>query len=263
MESEQAALLLQSAELAARAAGELLSARWQEPKQVWSKGFRDWVTDTDLAAQQLITGFIRARHPDHAFLAEEDTGRLRAEGRVRWIIDPIDGTTNFSRQQPNFCVSIAAATAEATIAAVIYDPLRNELFSATAGGAANLDGAAIAVGDEAETDNAVVGLDWAHSAPARQATLDSLQRSGHHVRSLRTLGSAALALAWVAAGRLDAYWSWQLNVWDMAAAALIVERAGGRCTTIGNEPLSNDRGASSCLAANDRLHRALQAFLIP
>lgn len=258
MQDDQIVELLKVAEEAARAAGVLLRDTWREPKTVVEKGFRDWVTDVDVAAQEMIVGLIRDRYPAHGFLAEEEMGDLRQHGTVRWIIDPIDGTTNFSRQQPIFSISIAAVAGGETLLGLIFDPLRDEMFTAKANDAARLNGEAIYVSQAAKLEDAIIALDWAHSRQDRQATLDSVQRVGSHVRTIRTFGSAALALAWLAAGRLDGYWSWRLNVWDMAAGAFLIERAGGKCTTITGAPLPG-AGSSSCLAGNTLLHRTLMA----
>lgn len=253
--------LLETARLAAREAGRLLREQWQEPVQERKKGFRHWVTDADIALQNAITTIIRDRHPTHGFLAEEESSHLPSTGDAIWIIDPIDGTTNFSRGQPNFCISIGAQTEDRLQVGVIYDPLRGELFSASVQTSARLNDEDIHVSKTNDTSQAVTGFDWAHSRSDRQATLDSLQRLGHTVRSLRSIGSAALALAWVACGRLDAYWNWHLNSWDVAAGALIIERAGGRCTDIEQRPLTMSATARSCLATNRTLHSDLSHLL--
>ena len=258
---EEVAEFLLTAQLAASEAGMLLREKWQEPKTLTQKGFRDWVTDTDIAAQQMITGLIRSRHPAHGFLAEEASTDLPSVGDVRWIIDPIDGTTNYSRQQPNFCISIAAVSAKETLAGVILDPLRRELFSAARGMPALLDGQRIRVSSTQRLNDAVIAFDWAHSRQARQATLDSLHNTSHEVRSLRSIGSAALAMAWVAAGRLDAYWNWYLNAWDFAAGVLLVEQAGGRCTRLDGGPLTTNAGGGSCLTSNRILQTSLQQLI--
>lgn len=261
MSEHEVATLLETARLAAHEAGRLLRRDWQDPTPERQKGFRHWVTDADIALQETITTLIRERHPTHGFLAEEESSHLPAGGDTIWIIDPIDGTTNFSRGQPNFCISVAAASQGQPQVGVIYDPLREELFSASRQDSARLNGDEIQVSDTNETSQGVIGFDWAHSQDDRQATLDSLQSVGHAVRSLRSIGSAALALAWVACGRLDAYWNWHLNAWDVAAGALIVEQSGGRCTDIEQRPLAVSAAARPCLATNRTLHSDLSLLL--
>lgn len=261
MTKSEHAALFETARLAATEAGAMLRTRWQEPKRLTQKGFRDWVTDADLASQELITGLIRHRHPTHGFLAEEASSGLPDTGDVVWVIDPIDGTTNFSRQQPNVSISIAAVSQEQTQIGVIFDPLRDELFGATRLSPAQCNGQPIEVSRTNELLRAVVAFDWAHSPQQRQATLDALQNLGHEVQTLRAIGSAALALAWVAAGRLDAYWNWHLNAWDFAAGALIIRQAAGRFTTIDNRQLRVHTAALPCLATNNVLHRQLQQLI--
>jgi myo-inositol-1(or 4)-monophosphatase len=180
---------------------------------------------------------------------------------VLWVIDPIDGTTNFSRQQPNVAISIAAVRDNAVQVGVILDPLRDELFSATHLSEARCNGQPIKVSMTRDLIHSVVAHDWAHSPQERQATLDVLQNLGHEVQTLRAIGSAALALAWVAAGRLDAYWNWHLNAWDFAAGAVIIQQAGGRCSDPDGQNLQPLSRASACLASNGILHREYQDLL--
>ncbi|MCP4425514.1 MAG: hypothetical protein GY803_13555, partial [Chloroflexi bacterium] len=138
--------LLGAARETAVSAGNLIRQKWSQPRQIKNKGFRDVVTDTDIAAQQLITDAIRARFPDHGFLTEEEDGNLPVDGPVIWVIDPVDGTTNFSRAIPTFCVSIAAVSAKnEVLAGAVYDPMRDELFSAAKGQGATLNGRPIHV----------------------------------------------------------------------------------------------------------------------
>ena len=129
--NSQTSILLETAREAAYQTGELIREKWSQPRQIKSKGFRDLVTDTDIAAQNLITDMIRARFPDHGFLTEEDDSDLPTGGPIIWVIDPVDGTTNFSRTLPTFCVSIAAVSnTNEQLAGAVYDPMRDELFSA-------------------------------------------------------------------------------------------------------------------------------------
>ena len=257
-EASEASALLETARLAASAAGELVREKWSGPRTLRKKGYRNWVTDADFAAQALIASLIRERHPTHGFLAEEESPDLPSSGDVLWIIDPIDGTTNYSKRQPNFCISIAAVSGARVRAGVILDPLRNELFSAANGLPAQLNRRQIQVSNASNLVETVIAFDWTHVPALRQSTLDSLGKLSPEVHSLRCIGSAALALAWVAAGRLDAYWNWHLNAWDTAAGALIVEQAGGRCATIDGNDLPVTTGGGSCLISNGILHESLR-----
>lgn len=253
--------LLTTAEAAAREAGALLREQWQQPRCLERKGFRDWVTDADYASQETITALIRRRHPDHGFQTEEADEALPATGNVIWLVDPVDGTTNFSRQQPNFSITVAAVATGEVKAGVVYDPLRDEMFSGTFGGGSTLNGKAITVGDASDLGGAVVALDWAHDPEQRQRTLDALGRFAHEVRTIRALGSAALALAWVAAGRLDAYLNAGLQPWDLAAGALLVREAGGRVCDWSGRPWTPTRQRADGLASNGRVHEQLLALL--
>lgn len=250
------------AEEVARQAGQLIRAKLAEPLQVSSKGFRDLVTDADLAAQQQITTTLRQHFPDHGFLAEEKNSELPSAGPVRWIVDPIDGTSNYSRSLPIFCVSLAVAVAEEVVAGVIYDPMRDELFSAGRGQGATVNGQPLRVSVTAELAEAIVGIDWGRHASIRQRSLDALNRFAHQARSIRALGSSALALAWVAAGRVDLYGNYNLSAWDIAAGALLIHEAGGHTSDLQAAPLRLVEN-TPCVASNGRLHSEFLALLHP
>ena len=270
--------LLNTARETAVLAGELARQKWSRPLRVRAKGFRDLVTDADLATQKLITDTISARFPDHGFLTEETDATLPAAGPIIWIIDPIDGTTNYSRQNPVFCVSIAAAVpvdseqlavgssgvelvaGYQVLAGAVYDPIQDELFSAAAGEGATLKSRhgqqslqVSAVNDMAES---VICLDWSHLHRQRQWSLDAIQTVGHAVHSIRALGSAALAIAWVGTGRLDGYLNYSLQPWDVAAAGLILQEAGGAISDSLGHPLGHGVSAGSCVATNGLIHPA-------
>jgi len=253
--------LLETAEAAAREAGALLRTQWQQPRRLERKGFRDWVTDADYASQQTMTDLIRRRHPNHGFQTEEVDDELPATGDVVWLVDPVDGTTNFSRQQPNFSITLAAVADGDVHAGVIYDPLRDEMFSAVAGNGSALNGQKIAVSEVSALEKAIVALDWAHAPDQRQRSLDALGRYAHEVRTIRALGSAALALGWVAAGRLEAYLNPGLQPWDLAAGALIVSEAGGRIGDWSGRPWAPGEQETRGLASNGRIHDRLLALI--
>ncbi|MCP4428225.1 MAG: inositol monophosphatase, partial [Chloroflexi bacterium] len=212
-------------------------------------------TDTDIAAQQLITDAIRARFPDHGFLTEEEDGNLPVDGPVIWVIDPVDGTTNFSRAIPTFCVSIAAVSPDdEVLAGAIYDPMRDELFSAAKGQGATLNGRPIHVSPIDKLGDAVIAVDWSHSEKLRQSVLDILHQFAHKVNTVRAIGAAALALAWIGAGRVDGYVNFQLKPWDMAAASLIISEAGGQLSELSGQRWGYSPNASGCVAGNGRIH---------
>ncbi len=261
--------LLSTAEELALAAGKLIYEKWAATVPVESKGFRDVVTEADFAAQRLMTNVIRRRFPTHGFLTEEDDDSLPLEGDVIWVIDPIDGTINFSRSMPSFCVSVAAVAggkplaevlAEPTVlAGAIYDPMRNELFSAAQGLGGYLTNSVekkkpLHVSTVSKLDEALVTHDWSHLEDGRQFILDRLNSIAHQVFTVRAVGTASLALAWLAAGRTDLYFNYSLKPWDVAAAQLLLAETGGRMTNADGSDLTWDVDGMTCLASNQRLH---------
>ena len=261
--------LLSAAEALAVSAGELVHDKWVNPVPVQSKGFRDVVTEADFAAQALITDTVKSRFPTHGFLTEEDDDSLPAEGDVIWVIDPIDGTINFSRGMPEFCVSVAAVEGGKPLAEVlakpkllagaIYDPMRGELFSAGLGlgGFVTSDGGEkrpLRISPISKLAEALVTHDWSHEVAGRQFILDRLNRIAEHVFSIRAVGTASLALACLAAGRTDLYFNYTLKPWDVAAAQLLLAEAGGRLTNADGSALTWDVNGMTCLASNSLLH---------
>ena len=235
---------------------------WSQPRQISHKGFRDLVTDADFAAQHLITNAIQAQFPSHGFLTEEEDSNLPDSGSIIWIIDPIDGTINYSRQLPEFCISIAACLPQddgfEPVAAAIYDPMRQELFSAARG-----QGATIQSGNGAprpmqvsavdKPADGVLCLDWSNSPNKRATVLELLEELAPQSFTVRAIGSAVLAMAWVAAGRVDAYLNLRLRPWDVAAALLLVQESGGAFTTPEGEFIVWDVAGMDCLVSNGRI----------
>lgn len=253
--------LRNTAEEAALAAGDLLREKWGGTLDIRSKGFRDWVTDADIEAQNLITKFILSRYPDHGFITEEDAPDLASSGEVNWVIDPLDGTTNFGRRHPIYCTSIAAAQKDENgeyhvVAGAIYNPLGDELFSGGRGLGSKLNGDPISVSDSSALGSSLIGLDWSRRREPRQAIIDATQRIAHQVRTIRAIGSASLALAWVACGRLDLYFNVGVGSWDVAAAKIIIREAGGTVTD--HRGLNWSIDSTTCVASNSRIH---QTFL--
>jgi myo-inositol-1(or 4)-monophosphatase len=260
--------LLDAAEELAVSAGKLVHEKWVNPVPVQSKGFRDVVTEADFAAQALITDTVKSRFPTHGFLTEEVDLSLPAEGDIIWVIDPIDGTINFSRGMPEFCVSVAAVAGGKPLAEIlakpkilacaIYDPMRGELFSAGLGlgGFVIRDGQKrpLSVSRIPSLAEALVTHDWSHLENGRQHILDILNKLVHHVFSVRAVGSAALALAWLAAGRTDLYFNYSLKPWDIAAAQLLLAETGGVITGADGANLIWDVNGMTCLASNGGLH---------
>jgi myo-inositol-1(or 4)-monophosphatase len=224
------------------------------------KSHHDPVTEVDKASEAAVTGVIRARRPDDGILAEEGAGDALT-GR-RWIIDPLDGTVNFIHGIPHVSVSVALWDDATPLLGVVLDPLRDEEFAGVTGEGATLNGRPIAVSPAEDLNMAVVatGFPYDHSAHAA-AYLDSVRVMLERVNGIRRLGSAALDLAWLAAGRYDAYWEMDVAPWDMAAGAIIVTEAGGTVTGVDGRPRLPASGP--ILASNGVLHEELVTLLAP
>ena len=220
--------LLNIAIRAARSAGNVITRSIQhvEHLDVTTKGRNDFVSDVDRLAEREIISAITKAYPDHAIMAEESGNR--GESETVWIIDPLDGTTNFLHGFPHYCVSIAVMVRGKIEHGVVYDPLREELFTASRGDGAQLNDRRLRVAKRKELANTLLATGFPFKnpqhLPAFLATFNSLFSQ---VADVRRTGSAALDLAYVAAGRLDGYWEIGLEKWDLAAGALLVEEAGG------------------------------------
>ncbi len=254
----QSTKILTTAKSIAREAGKLILDCFGRERELTKKGFRDFVTDADYAAQNLIVARVREQFPAHGFLAEEEDTTLSDEAEYVWIIDPVDGTTNYSRNIPLFSVSIGVVQAGKPIVGVIYDPMRDELFWGTKGRGAFLNGQSIHVSGIDSLGDAIIGHDWSRPPAMRDVILDKLTQLIHQTRSIRCVGSAAIALGWVASGRLDAYFNPKLSAWDVAAGQLILEEAGGKMSGFQGEPFALDNANSWSLASNQLIHHLLK-----
>ncbi len=255
--------LLNIAVRAARRAGELIvrSLNRLESLTVSSKGRNDFVTEVDRAAEQEIIGSIRRLYPQHAFLAEE-SGRSGGEHETLWIIDPLDGTTNFLHGFPVFAVSIACQIRGRLEHAVVYDPMRGELFTASRGAGAHLDNHRMRVSKARALEGALIATGFPYRANTRylDAYLAMLKAVTLQVAGVRRPGAAALDLAYVAAGRVDAFWEIGLAPWDTAAGTLLIQEAGGRIGTLGG---AEYRQEGHILAGSPKVYAALVELLAP
>ncbi|HZP43024.1 MAG TPA: inositol monophosphatase family protein [Candidatus Binatia bacterium] len=247
------------AHAAAARAGALVRARYREQHALELKSAVDLVTAVDREAERLIVDAIAAAFPTHGIVAEESPPRPGSDPH-RWYVDPIDGTTNFAHGYPHFAVSIGLAREEEMLFGLVYDPMREELFTAVRGGGARLNGAPIGVSAVGRLDDALLGTGFPYDRRERGEFyvaffLEGLRRA----QGVRRTGSAALDLCWLAAGRLDAFWEWKLHPWDVAAARLVVEEAGGRVSDFAGGP--HRLSAEETAASNGRLHDALLAML--
>jgi myo-inositol-1(or 4)-monophosphatase len=247
-------MFLETAIQAARAAGRILVERLPAEREVHVKGLRDIVTDADLAAEQAIIQTIRTRFPTHALLTEE-SGESRGDAAYVWVVDPLDGTTNYSRRFPIFSVSIGLLHKGELTVGVVYDPLADRLFAAERGLGATMNGTPLHVSRIDRLGDAVVGLDWAHSQDDRSEIVARLARVAPACGTLRGIGSAALGLCYVAAGWQDAYFHIGLKPWDMAAGLLLIEQAGGRVTDVAGRDWQP--WVPQVLVSNRHVHQSL------
>jgi len=225
--------VLDTAVAAAKSGGEVLLANWRNLPHgsVEEKRKNDFVTQADRDSEERIIEAIRARFPSDAFLAEEGGARAGAKGAREWIIDPLDGTSNFVSGFPFWCVSIAARDAEGLGAAVVWDPLRDELYTAERGSGAFRNGTRISVTGRPGLAGAFVATGFPFRNREKIDTYLALFRAIFlEARAIRRAGSAALDLAYVAAGVFDAFFEFRLSPWDVAAGALLIQEAGGIVT---------------------------------
>lgn len=228
---------------AARSAGRIIMKHYRQGTlgEIHTKARNDYVTEVDREAESVIIQTIKRAHPRHAILAEESGRDGAADGKdeVIWIIDPIDGTMNFIRGIPHFCISIGCQVHGQLSHAVVYDPFKEELFTASRGSGAALDGKRIRVANTSRLNSAILATGFAYRKDQPlEIHLDKFNTVLGLSADVRRAGSAALDLAYVAAGRLDGYWEQGLQPWDMAAGLLLVQEAGGITAGIGGgDPL--------------------------
>ncbi len=222
------------------------------------KGRNDYVTEIDRLAEQVIIDVIRKAYPDHGFIAEEGTASGEAE--VTWIIDPLDGTTNFIHGFPHFAVSIAARVGNRVEHGVVYNPVNQELFSASRGCGAYVNNRRIRASKQLELKGSLIGTGFPFKKPSLfDPYMNSFSSVFKQVSDIRRTGSAALDLAYVAAGRLDGFWEMGLQPWDIAAGSLLVQEAGGVVTDFAGN--SNFLTTGNIVAGSLKVHAALHRTL--
>jgi myo-inositol-1(or 4)-monophosphatase len=237
-------------------AGGLQMAQLGQAFRIDKKGTTDLVTEVDLAVERMFRELIAQRFPDHQILAEEMGGAATIPAGPCWVFDPIDGTTNYAHGVPIFCASLALEIDGVPEVAAVYDPNRQELFTAERGGGAFLNGAPIHVTAAGHLVDALLVTGFPYDVRTRIDEIVGLFAAFvAEARAVRRLGSAAIDLCWVAAGRMDGFWEADLKPWDMAGGALIVSEAGGRVTDLTGGPFTSRGG--HVLATNGHLHDAM------
>lgn len=244
---------------AARAAGRIIRDGMTLPLEVRYKGEINLVTQIDVAAERAIVERLRAHGPDHSIVAEEGSGH-EGPSPYRWFIDPLDGTTNYAHRFPFFCVSIGLQFETGVVLGVVYDPVRDELFTAVRGSGARCNDRPIAVSTTTELSGSLLVTGFAYDAQrTTHANFPHFANMSRVAQGIRRTGSAALDLCYVAAGRSDGFWELNLSPWDTAAGLVLVEEAGGRVTDFAGAPFSPY--GTQVVASNGVIHAAMLSVL--
>ncbi|MFN7946624.1 MAG: inositol monophosphatase family protein [Blastocatellia bacterium] len=245
---------------AAREAGAILRDYAARGFEITNKGRINLLTEADLASEKHIKELIASHYPAHRIVAEESGVSDHRDFEYCWIIDPLDGTTNFAHGFPCFAVSIGIEHKGQPVAGAIYDPSRDEMFAAERGAGATLNGQQIRVSDVEQLERALVVSGFPYDVRERMDEyLPAWRAFLEHAQGVRRFGAAAIDLAYVACGRLDGFWEHGLNAWDTAAGAVIVEEAGGRMSKLDGSPF--DPYVPSMLCTNGQVHEEMLAVL--
>lgn len=250
---------LKFAEDASQMAGDMLRQNIDSSREIVYKGAVNLVTEFDKRSQEIIFSHLSAQFPDHDFLAEEDLCEQRGS-EFRWIIDPIDGTTNYAHNFPIFCVSIALEWKSKVVCGVIYDPMRGEMFSAISGKGSFLNGQRILASTTRALDASLLATGFPYDVRESDVNnIDHFANFATRVQAIRRCGSAALDLCYVACGRFDGFWELKLSPWDVASGILIVEESGGHVTDFKGKA-TNIYG-KDLLASNGLIHEQMIQIL--
>lgn len=245
----------------AREAGSVLRDNFGKKIDISLKSKIDIVTEVDIASERLIKDLITSHYPKHQILAEEggEYGS-NSSSQYRWIVDPLDGTTNYTHGLPFFCVSIALEKSGEVICGVVYDPIHDELFAAELGSGATVNGRTIKVSDIEEINKSLLVTGFPYDVHTDELNnIDNFIRFIKTAQAIRRLGSAALDLCYVACGRIEGFWELKLKPWDMAAGALIVQEAGGRVTRFDGSRFNHYM--QEVLASNGLIHNNMVKIL--
>jgi myo-inositol-1(or 4)-monophosphatase len=251
--------LLSVCQQAARAgAAELV--QWRGRFQTREKAACDLVTDADVASEQAIRSVIAARYPDHGILGEESAIASELDRPYCWIVDPLDGTTNYVHGFPCYGPSVAVAHRGELLAGVVFDPERDECFAAARGSGARLNGEPMQASGCTELGQSLLAVSFPPQLASDSPDLQAFLQTAPRCQAVRRTGSAALNLAYVACGRLDGHWAHEIHPWDAAAGVLLVQEAGGTATACGGGPFELSRG-DYLTASSAELHAALAALV--
>jgi myo-inositol-1(or 4)-monophosphatase len=243
---------------AARRAGEVLRAGFGVEHSITYKGEVDLVTEIDEQAERVIREELLGTFPSYGMLAEEG-GELAGDDDTRWIVDPLDGTTNYAHRLPIFCVSIALERDGEVVLGVVHDPMHEETFVAEQGRGATLNGEPIKVSDTDELIRALIATGFPYDRAEMPEALELFGRFAATTQGMRRLGSAALDLCYVAAGRIDGYYERGIWPWDLAAGSVILQEAGGKLTNYRGDVLDLD--GREIVASNGRLHPSIMRLM--
>jgi myo-inositol-1(or 4)-monophosphatase len=247
------------AESIARRAGAILRDRVGQTHDIRFKGTIDMVTEADQASEALIVAELRSTFPTHGLLSEEGSGYESSESSLRWVVDPLDGTTNFAHGLPTFAVSIGLEDASTPVLGVIYDPMRDELFSAYKAGGATLNGHPIQVSTIDRLITSLLATGFSYNLESRTRQIPAWSDLLTRVQGIRQTGSSALNLCYIASGRLDGYWERGIAPWDVTAGAVIVAEAGGTVSDYRGGLFRSDR--REIVASNGLVHDQLLEVL--
>ncbi|MEE8470806.1 MAG: inositol monophosphatase family protein [Dehalococcoidia bacterium] len=249
---------LDVATAAAREAGQILRTHFRGESQVHFKGRANIVTDVDLRVDESLKSLIKAEYPEHSIISEESE-QLRGSSKYTWIIDPLDGTNNYSFGIPFFSTVIALTQDDEVLISVVYDPLRDELFLAQKGRGASLNGHPISVSRKTKVQEALIGLDLGYVDGKGKRLLEFISSLWPNMYAFRLMGSAALGMAYAACGRLDLYFHLLLYPWEIASGQLLVTEAGGEATDWEGRPLGVSE--NSVIASNRAIHADFLAIV--
>jgi len=242
---------LEVATEAARKAGEILKTHFREKTQVKYKGRANIVTDVDLQSEKSLKSILQAEYPDHSILSEESQA-IAGNSSYKWILDPLDGTNNYSFGIPFFCIVIALVKGKEVLLGIVYDPLRDEMFLTQKGKGAVLNNSPIHVTAKKIVRDSLIGLDLGYVDENGKKSLEFITRLWPALYAYRIMGSAALGMAYTACGRLDLYFHLFLYPWELACGSLLVTEAGGLVTDLEGTPLRTWEG--SVIASNKSVH---------